>query len=196
MSDDTWLDLPRVESGSKLTEEQKRFKSITKSLVGKSKTWACDGEYVAFRRKKANPATLDRHERFLRTGDYKHIGTQDDVEIYKLMESSPFKRKDAINFEGKRFYDARREVIRAAVRRDWATFIDGLEYLAGMLKGQYDGGTSKLIYQDMLTYIFIQITMRGGPSQQEVDREVAALRSRRGDRRSTSLVLPTGIALS
>ena len=193
--DDNWLDLPRIESGAKLTDEQKRFKSITKSLVGKSRVWACDGEYVAFRRKKANPATLERHERFLRTGEYRHLGTQDDVEIYQLMESSPFKRKEVVNFEGKRFYDARREVIRAAVRRDWATFIDGLEYLGGMIKGQYDGGTARTIYQDMLGYVFIQIGMRGGPAQGEIDREVAALRTRRGDKRSTSLVLPAGIAL-
>lgn len=198
-STDTWLDLPgtaRIESGVKLTEEQKRFKGVVKSLVGKSKTWACDGEYIALRRKQANPATLERHERMLRDGEYKHVDTQDDVELYRLMPSSPFKRAEPVNFAELRFYDARRHTIRAAVARDWATFIDGLEYLAGMLKGQYDSSTAKAVYQDMLQYVFIQIDMRGGPSRTECDREVAALRTRRGDKRSSPVILmPPGVAV-
>lgn len=196
---ETWLDLPKsasITSGAKLPDEQKRFKGIIKSLVGKSKTWACDGEYVAFRRRSANPASLERHERFLRTGDYKHVTTQDDVEIYQLMPSSPFKRKEPVNFAAMRFYDARRHTIRAAVARDWATFIDGLEYLSGMLKGQYHEATARVAYNDMLEYIFIQVAMRGGPSRQETDREVAALRTRRGDNRSAiSILLPPGVSL-
>ena len=53
--------------------------------LGKKKIWASDGAFVWFRRKLANPATLERHNRFLATGEYKHVGTQDDVEIYELM---------------------------------------------------------------------------------------------------------------
>ena len=195
MSDD-WLELPTVTASAKLVAEQKRFKGITKKLVGKSKTWATDGEYIAFRRKQANPTSLQRHERFIRDGHYKHITTQDDVEIYQLTSESSFKRKEPVNFAEMRFYDARRQAIRAATARDWATFIDGLEYLSGMLKGQYHHATAMTVYQDMLAYIFVQVTMRGGPSQQEIDREVRALRTRRGDRISApSIVLPVGVVL-
>lgn len=190
-----WLDLPRVEATAKLPLEQSRFGSMAKKLVGKSRVWASDGQFVAFRRAKANPATLERHERFLRTGDYKYLGTQDDVEIYELQESSPFKRREPVNFAALRFYDARRHTIRAAVARDWATFVDGLEHLAGGIKGQYDPAMAKTVYNDLLHYIFVQVAMRGGPSREETDREVAALRTRRGDHRTSTLVLPPSLAL-
>lgn len=191
---DEWLDLPAIESGVKLPGEKKRAKRMQHGL-GKKKVWASDGSFVWFRRKLANPATLERHNRFLATGEYKHVGTQDDVEIYELMPSSPFKRQEAVDFSALKFFDARRHTIRAAVRRDWATFVDGLEHLAGGIKGQYDPAMAKTVYNDLLSYVFVQITMRGGPSQNEVDREVAALRTRRGDRRSTSMLLPAGIVL-
>ena len=191
---DEWLDLPTIESGTKLTQERTRFKSMTKKLTGANRIWACDGEFVAFRRKKANPEALARHERFLASGDYKFIETQDDVEIYELMPSSPFKRAETINFSELKFYDARRQTIRAAVRRDWATFIDGLEHLAGGIKGSYDPAMAKTVYNDLLSYVFVQIAMRGGPAQAEVDREVRALRQRRGER-SSALLMPTGISL-
>lgn len=190
---DEWLDLPRVESATKLPGEKQRAKRMQHGL-GKKRVWSSDGEYVYFRRKLSNPATLERHERFLATGNYQHVDTQDDVEIYKLMPNSPFKRAEAIDFGALKFYDARRQTIRAAVRRDWATFIDGLEHLAGGIKGAYDPAMAKTVYNDLLSYVFVQITMRGGPSQNEVDREVHALRARRGER-STSLVLPAGISL-
>jgi hypothetical protein len=189
-----WLDLPTVESGVKLPKEKTRAKRMQHGL-GKKKIWASDGEYVYFRRKLANPATLERHERFLATGEYKHLGTQDDVEIYQLMPNSPFKRIESVDFGALKFFDARRQTIRAAVRRDWATFIDGLEHLAGGIKGSYDPAMARTVYNDLLSYVFVQIAMRGGPSQEEVDREVAALRKRRNDVRSTSLLLPAGIAL-
>jgi hypothetical protein len=193
---DEWLDLPTIESGVKLTQERTRFKSMTKKLTGANRIWACDGEFVAFRRKKANPEALARHERFLASGDYKFIETQDDVEIYELMPSSPFKRKGELDIYAMRFFDLRREVVRAAVRRDWAIFIDGLEHLAGCIKGQHHGnpGTAGAQYNDLLIYVFNQIAMRGGPSQAEVDREVQALRRRRGAR-SSPVLLPAGISL-
>lgn len=190
---DEWLDLPTIESGVKLPGEKQRAKRMQHGL-GKKKIWASDGSFVWFRRKLANPATLERHNRFLATGEYKHVGTQDDVEIYELMPSSPFKRAETINFSELKFYDARRQTIRAAVRRDWATFIDGLEHLAGGIKGSYDPAMAKTVYNDLLSYVFVQIAMRGGPAQAEVDREVQALRKRRGER-SSSVLLPAGISL-
>lgn len=191
---ENWLDLPVVESVVKLPGEKTRAKRMQHGL-GKKKIWASDGSHVWFRRKMANPATLERHERFLSTGEYKYLGTQDDVEIYQLMPNSPFKRVEAVDFGALKFFDARRQTIRAAVRRDWSTFIDGLEHLAGGIKGSYDPAMAKTVYNDLLSYVFVQIAMRGGPSQEEVDREVAALRKRRNAVRSTSLLMPAGIAL-
>lgn len=189
-----WLNLPTIESGTKLPGEKQRAKRMQHGL-GKKKIWASDGSWVWFRRKLANPATLERHERFLATGEYRYVGTSDDVEIYELMPSSPFKRQEAVDFGALKFYDARRQTIRAAVRRDWATFVDGLEHLAGGIKGAYDPAMAKTVYNDLLAYVFVQIAMRGGPSQEEVDREVQALRRRRGERSSGALLVPAGIAL-
>ena len=53
---------------------------------------------------------------------------------------------------------------------------------------------AKTVYNDLLSYVFVQIAMRGGPAQTEVDREVRALRQRRGER-SSALLMPAGISL-
>lgn len=187
-TDTSWLD---VSPGKKLPNERKRAPSMSRSLLGKKRVWASDGDFVYFRRKASNPATLQRHEAFLKTGDYQYIETQDDVEVYKLQPSSPFKRpqRDLTSLDA---YNVRREATLAACRRDWATFVDALTELSGRIKGQFHDAFAKTIYEENLTAVFLAIDMRGGPGRTEIDREVQALRKRRGD--STSrLVLPVGI---
>lgn len=176
-----------------MTNETSRFPSLVKRLVGKSRVWTCDGEYLGFRRKKANPATLARHEAFLRSGDYKYLATYDDVEIYQLQSSSPFKRKqrDLTVLDA---YNVRREATLAACRRDWSTFVDALLELSARIKSRYHEAFATEIYKDNLTAIFLAINMRGGPSQAEIDREVRALRQRRGDVASRLIVMPAAIA--
>lgn len=192
MSDTSWLALPdtaRVSTGGKLPRGRERAPSMRKNLLGKSRVWASDGEYVWFRRKGANPATLQRHERFLASGDYEHVGTQDDVEIYKLRESSPFKR-EPVNLAELDMYNVRRQAALAACRRDWATYVDALEELAGRFKGAYDPGFAKTMFNETLTAIELSIRMRGGPAGEEVGREVTALRARRGDSRGRVVLVP------
>jgi hypothetical protein len=195
LADDSWLELPKVSPGKKLTGERKRFPSMAKKLVGKSRIWACDGEFVAFRRAKSNPETLKRHEAFLKTGDYKHIETQDDVEIYQLQPSSPFKRKVQVNLGNLDDYNVRRAAALAACNRDWAMFVDSLSELAGRIKhsGRYHEGFANLKYNEDLESIFLAINMRGGPSRSEIDREVQALRRRRGDTTSRVILLPPNV---
>lgn len=192
-NDASWLELPSVTSSVKLTNEQSRFPSLVKRLVGKSRVWVCDGEYLGFRRKKANPATLARHEAFIRAGDYKYLTTHDDVEVYQLQSSSAFKRpqRDLMALD---VYNLRRETVLAACRRDWGTFIDGLTELSTRIKSRYHDAFATTVYQENLQAVFLAINMRGGPSQAEVDREVRALRQRRGDNVSRLLVLPAGMA--
>lgn len=180
-------DLFRVQS-PKLPGEKKRAPSMQRKLLGKSRTWASDGEYVYFRRKQANPATLQRHEQFLKTGNYKHISTQDDVEIYQLQEGSAFKR-GPVNLAALNYGDVRRQAIVAACRRDWGVFVDALQEMAGRLKGAYHESMATQIYNEQLAHVFSMIAFRGGPSPMETDREVAALRTRRGDNRSRVIAL-------
>ena len=191
MSDASWLELPQVTSTIKLPNETARFPGAAKKLAGRSRVWACDGEFLILRRKKANPATLQRHETFLKTGDYVYLTTQDDVEVYKLMPSSPFKRKqrDLTTIDS---YNLRREAALAACRREWPLFVDALMELSGRIKGQYHDAFAKTVYDENLTAIFLAINMRGGPTRAEIDREVQALRKRRGDSVS-ALLVPAGI---
>lgn len=173
---------PRIES-IKLLDDTKRLPSMIKSLIGRSRCWATDGEYVAFRRKLANPATLQRHENFLKLGNYKHITTQDDVELYKLMEGSPFKRTP-VNLMQMNDSNMARQAILAACARDWGLFIDILTELSGRIKGRWGlGGDAFALqaYQAMLGHIFNMILMRRGPSQGEIDAGVRGLREKRGE---------------
>lgn len=205
-ADVDWLDAAptvRVESSGKAKKERGRFQSMAKKLVGRSRVWACDGEYVAFRRKMSNPATLQRHEQFLKTGDYKHIGTYDDVEVYELQASSPFKR-EVVDFtemvpdrnrKGSfqlkwNFSMVRRYAVLAACRRDFGLFVDALQELAGRLKGTYHEAQATMMYNDELVWIFHLINLRGGPSPVETDQGVQAVRQRRGEDRNRVLMLP------
>jgi hypothetical protein len=186
---------PRVESANKLTNERKRAKSMHKGVLKKGQTWGSDGEFVYFRRKQANPATLERHNRFMANGDYKHIDTQDDVEIYKLQESSPFKR-DQADLSSLPLNVVRRTAILAACARDWVLFTDALEDLAFKIKnarytdGQTaDANFAKQLWQQQLDYVFRLIELRRGPGQFDIDRGMQEVRARRGHN-SRTLYLP------
>lgn len=211
--DNSWLDGPpskpaprkkpatekvvRIESAKRIRGEKTRGASMQKRSGRKVKSWECDGQFVWFRRKLANPAILQRLTTQVAKAELKHITTSDDVEIYEVQASSPFKREER-NLQSLDFSTLTRETVISACKRDWATFVDGLQEIAGRLKNaRYTDGkpaqatfTAEL-YQDRLTHVFNMIRLRGGPSPQEVDREVAALRTRRGDHRSReSIILP------
>lgn len=201
-SEPDWL-TGRVESGAKLTKERSRAQSMHKHILGRSRIWACDGEYVYFRRKKSNPATLERHNRFMQSGHYKHIQTQDDVEVYQLQDGSPFKR-ESIDFT-EQVWDkttgsyrlkynlqaVKRTAILAACGRDWGLFIDALQEIAGRLKGTWHTGMAQLQYNTLLANIIHLVQLRGGPGQVEMDRGVIEARQRRGETRNRVLLMPT-----
>lgn len=182
-----------VESGVKLTDEQKRARTMAKQLVGKSRTWASDGEYVYFRRKQANPATLERHERFLQTGDYRHVATEDDVEVYELQEGSPFKRHNGGNLLEADIVGLRRHAVLAACKYDFKLYVDILEEIAGRLKGAFHPEEAKVQYEEMLGYILHLINLRGGPSEVQLNRGVISTRQARGQHRSRLVMLPPGM---
>lgn len=191
--DYSWIDIGEsslTSHAGALRNEATRGRNVRKDMLGVGRTWACDGEYVYFRRKQSNPATLERHNRFVSCGDYQHVETQDDVEIYELQEGSPFKRRP-MNLLDLDFSNLRRQTAIAAVNRNWAVFVDGVEEIASRIKGAYHSGQAALVYSEQLEYLFHLIEMRGGPSRVEIDREVAALRTRRGETRSRQIYLPS-----
>jgi hypothetical protein len=210
----SWLDIPdwlddkpsvRIEGGAKLTGEHKRAPSMAKKLLGKSRVWACDGEYVYFRRKKSNPATLQRHNNFTASGHFKHVMTQDDVEIYHLQEKSPFKREPE-NLTVLTIPMIRRAAVKAAVSRDWGLFVDCISELATKFKSQRwevdgkrispDDGFVKNMYEEALQYIFLTVWKSGGPLQAEIDAGVQDVRTRRGEATSRLVTLPPAIQIA
>lgn len=189
---------PKVRAGAKLTQERTRAPTMQQRLVGKNRIWACDGEYVYFRpfryidgvrTEVANPATYERHNRFLAQGHYEYVETQDDVQIFKVTENSPFARKGQYLGEMSDA-DIRRAVAIAACKRDWTLYADALEELAGRIKGRYDSGFAKQVFGDYLTYIERLIDMRGGPSPTECGRGLQTVRTRRGEDRGRLIMLP------
>ena len=212
MTDTDWLEIPSkrkrtrkpkgITPGVKLPLEHKRARAMVKKLSGTDRMWCCDGEYVFFRPTRvvegvktvvANPTTLQRHQRYIAEGQYTHVETQDDVEIYKLSETSPFARKGVYLGELKDS-DVRRQAAIAAGKRDWVLYVDCLEEMASRIKGRYDPAQARLIYEDHLAYLANLISMRGGPTAAECAAGLANIRQRRGVGTGRVIMLPQGRA--
>jgi len=156
---------------------------------GKDRIWYCDGEYIWFRREKSNPATLERHNRFVANGDYVHVETQDGVEVWQLKPQSMFtdsKKAKQFDISKLSFYDLRRQAALAACRRDWAAFRDIMSFLRERINASYrnpNGGASALaenIYADQYTGVMLSIEQRDGPTPGEINRELNAMNQRKG----------------
>ncbi len=159
-------------------------------MRGSGRLWACDGEYVACRPNDFHPATRQRHANFLASGHYEHVGTFDDVQIFKLLPGSPFRRDNRTFMPGVNLFQDIREAAKAAVARDWALYNDILEEIAGALKSRFHADQAKTMFDDILQTIFQNIYLRGGPSQAEVDAGLANIRLKRGVGKGRVIALP------
>jgi hypothetical protein len=161
---------------------------------GDGRIWGCDGSYVFWRPKRmiegvftqvANPEAMERHQRFLQLGHYEYIETQDDVQIFRVTDASPFKRKFG-SLRGMSESTIKRAVIMAAVKREWTLYVDALEELAALLQsgiraadGQGYGALHANQWKEMLAYIELQIQMRGGPTSAECALNLSRIRADR-----------------
>ncbi len=189
---DDWLDIgdaARIESPVKLPSLNSSIGQRIGKMIAAQRPWMCDGEYIFLRRKVANPHTLSRHANFLAQGFHKHLGTFDEVEVWELLEGSPFKSKEPASLLEVSFAEVRRQTVLAACKRDWSRYVDGLEELAGRLKGSYDAAMAKTMFTETLDAIENSVAIRGGPNRAERDREVIALRKRRGHGRGRQILL-------
>jgi hypothetical protein len=186
---DTWL---RIESAFKMPYDSVRFQC----MKGSNRVWACDGEYVAYRPvnhtsgREVNPRTAQRHQSFLDSGHYEHVGTFDEVQIFKLLPGSPFRRDNRVVTPGQNLATDMRECAIAAVRRDWVLYHDILEVVAGNIKSRYDANTAAVVYGDILAYIRNLTEMRSGPIQAEVDAGLASVRKKRGLNAGKKILVP------
>ena len=175
----SWLDVrPAVPSGL-----ENRGDGIMREAgqEGKDRIWYCDGEYIWFRRSKSNPATLERHNKFVGDGDYRHIETQGDVEIYQLQPQSQFK-SDVV--AGKQIdiaqmdnYNVRRQAALAACRRDWQAFHDIMTFLRERINAVHGANRAgaEMQYAEMYMAVISSVEQRNGPGAGEINRELVAL---------------------
>jgi hypothetical protein len=153
------IEVPRVAA----PYEQLRFDV----MKGSDRVWATNGRYVACRPAGFHEASRSRHQRFLRAGHYKHIGTFDDVQIFELLPSSPFYRTEGDARAGS-WYEVLRAAAMAAVARDWGAYVDLLDEIATRIKsrptgteaGEIDPALARQAFMDTLEHLEQLIFMR------------------------------------
>lgn len=181
MVDDTAKEVSAAEDFSWLTSDAKPWDGVRFSCMnGSTRLWACDGEYVACRPKGFHEGTRARHQRFLESGHYVHVGTFDDVQVFQLLPGSPFRRDNRTLVPGVNVYRDMRECAVAAVKRDWVLYHDILEAIASNIKAKFHGAAAGDVYGDILAQIEQSIRLRSGPSQAEIDAGIHNVRKRRG----------------
>ena len=163
---------------------------------GKDRIWWCDGEYVWFRRAKSNPATLERHNRFVADGDYRHVETQGEVEIWQLQPQSQFATKKkgngkSIDIGNMDTYNVRRQAALTAVKRDWPAFRDIMTFLRERVTARHGAnvGGAEMEYAEQYMAVIASIEQRNGPAMGEINRELIALADRTGVKRNTTIEL-------
>ena len=195
-----------VRATNKLDCESMRGRAMFQHVNGKKRIWACDGEYVFFRRprdedgKVARDAdgavhrSIPRHEKFIANGDYTYVETQDDVEICKVNPQSSFARKGVYLGE---MSDGgvRMAVVVAACIRDWPLYLDTLEEFARRIKERFHGAVGAQNWQDQLSYVQHLIDLRRGPSADECGQGMQRVRQARGQGSGRIITMPArGIA--
>ncbi len=170
------------------------------ALEGKDRVWWCDGEHIWFRRRKANPATLERHNRFVSQGDYQFVATHDDVECYKLREQSIFaiKQPKTIDLNTLDFYNVKRLACKAAMKGDWQQFQDIAVYMRDRLNQNVGPNTATkwtqqwadMNFADHYESLIEMVARRNGPSPQQINIELARLM--RGKPAATGRVITLG----
>ncbi len=145
---------------------------------GKDRIWWTDGEYLWFRRSKSNPATLERHNRFMADGDYVYIETQNDIEIYQLQPKSQFQsEKQTLDIGQMNNYNIRRQAALAACRRDWQAFHDIMTFLRERINATHGANLAgaEMDYAEKYMAVMESINQRDGPSPGEINRELMSL---------------------
>ena len=180
-----WLDTGDIRSGIMLPFHPIMVKG---AFEGRDRKWFTDGAHIWFRRKAANPETLARHNRFMAEGDYEYLGTDDDVEIYRVREQSRFhvvgantKILDLDKLWAMGAYQVYRLAAILACQRKWDNFVDICGFIRERIREKHGAAVaqSDLEYADFTEWLFASITQRLGPSRGEIEREVGVIAAKR-----------------
>jgi hypothetical protein len=180
---DDWLSIEDPNAG-KTTRE---FESLLQSCMrGTNRVMACDGQFLAYRPfnhvfdKEVNPRTQQRFADFQAAGHFEHIGTFDEVQIYKLLDGSPFKQSKKNYVIGTNYWKDIRDAAKAACARDWSTYHDLLGAMAMAMKAGRDPNFARAIWGDTLNHIAVTIQQMRGPTEAEVNAGFVGVRRARG----------------
>lgn len=180
--DDEWLDIRDAHEG----EVTAKFRYLVDACMrGTNRVMACDGHYLAYRPynrefdKEVNPRTRERFADFQAAGHYKHIGTYDEVQIYELLDGSPFKQKGDYVI-GQSYWKDIRQAAKAACDRNWADYHDILGAMAQALKAGRDPIFAKTMWDDTVNQVAIAIQQMKGPTEREVNEGFTGIRKARG----------------
>jgi len=159
------IEVPRVKGGRKIKNTKRAF-------------WT-DGENAYLRRKRANPAIIERTDSKVKTGEYTHVRTSDDVQVYEIAEWSKLKRK-ALNLTEMSMKTIERHIVKAACAEDWKLYYDAVsEYAHRHKDTDLPQGTSQLMYQQSMAYLEHRIMRRGGPTPMRIQAELSGIRQAR-----------------
>lgn len=180
--DEGWLDIQDPHAH----EVTAKFRHLVNECMrGSNRVMACDGHYLAYRPfnrefdKEVNPRTAERFKDFQAAGHYRHVGTYDEVQIYELLEGSPFKHKG--NYvAGTDYWADIRQAARLACERNWADYHDFLGAMATAIKSGRDPAFAAACWNDAVQHVAIQIGHMRGPSASEVNAGFQSIRKKRG----------------
>lgn len=155
---------------------------------GRNRKWFTDGAHIWFRRKEANPETVRRHNDFMSRDEYEYLGTEDDVEIYRLTDKSRFyvasaqtRMVDLDKLWSMGAYQVYRLAAVTACKRNWDNFVDLCGFIRERIKHKHgqNGVQADLEYGDFTEWLAASIIQRLGPSWGEIQREVSVIAAKR-----------------
>lgn len=191
VADESWLEIPSEADWPEIEDPNAgqvtlAFQHLVDACMrGTNRVMACDGSYLAYRPynrefdKEVNPRTRERFNDFIAAGHYRHIGTYDEVQIYELLEGSPFRHKKNYVI-GTDYWRDIRQAAKAACERNWSDYHDILGAMATALKSGRDPMFAKTVWDDTLNQVAIQIKQMGGPTEKEVNEGFTGVRKARG----------------
>ncbi len=181
-TDDSWLDITDPSVGAVTPAFQYL---VNACMRGTNRVMACDGQYLAYRPfnrefdKAVNPRTQQRFSDFQAAGHFRHVGTYDEVQIYELLEGSPFRHK-ANYVAGQDYWRDVRQAATLACERNWPDYHDYLGAMATALKSGRDPEFAKQMWDDTLHQVAVQILNMKGPTEREVNEGFTGVRRARG----------------
>lgn len=204
-ADDEWLSIEDPNAGKTTAAFQHL---VNACMRGTDRVMACDGEYLAYRPynrefdKETNPRTKERMAMFLEKGHYTHLGTYDEVQIYRLEPGNPYRHTAKQYIVGQDRWADIRKAATAAIHRAWADYHDILGAMATAIKSGpgRDQVLARAMWEDTVNLIAVQIQqMRQGnpdaPTEKEVNEGFVGVRRDRGIQGRNGVVLLNSDAL-